>query len=648
MQNSITSPLPVNGLTTASLFATILFSFALPVSAEEDEAVLTPPSYPTSDMHNVNIAGGTPSVSQTDLSIGSGALSLSHRIATFSGYFQGYADNFANGKVSLSERAYLSGEPNTIRYYMQVRTGSSVYEFAIDPNTQKYGPMRAIMSPDAGQTDPKNTLEDLGSYYLLTLANGTEMRFEKGTDQSVHATARLVNIRRPNGFTIAVERVNGRVQSVNTNNGLQFKYNYITPAQTSWDASYPHSITALNNTLEACNTGSQACTTDEAWPTVSYSWPGNMPDTFGQNSRHDKIFKVTDARGQTTEYVHNTFDAHEDQPGLNPLPHTRLTAIRYPSGEEKIYTYGNKIVNGSGPYGYLTKIEMGEASWDYNHYTPSGAPTNVQYFFGGSDTHSDRKTMQHISTGYQSIKQVITSTRLSDNIPITYKVINADHVEAYFWPAYGNLLDHVIFPEGNKTQYIYDDNNSLIEIQHIPRPGSSEPTITQTQTFPSGACTNRKTCYQPMAITDGRGHTTQYTYHAESGQIATVTQPADNKNVRPQTRYRYEQKYAWYKNENGTLEKADTPIWLLTETSTCMTGAPTNDNDVNSGCAIVNDEVITQYDYGPDNQANNLWLRGVKVIHGGESRLTCYEYNKLGIQTRVIPPKGNVGKHSCE
>ena len=634
-----------------SAHVSILMIFLVCLSSAntaQGSGVLTPPNYPASDMHNVNIAGGVPTISQTDLTIGTGKLSLSHRIETFSGYFQGYADNFINGKVTKSSRGYVRSKPNITRDYMQVITGSSVLEFSIDPQTQKYGPMRAINTPDAGQTDPKNTLEDLGSEYLLIMADGTEMYFKKGADKSAHASATLTSIHEPNGFIIRIERVDGRVQSVRANNGLQLKYNYDASSSSGWIRSYPRSIVALNNTKETCSVSVPTCSPSQIWPTVSYVWPGNMPEIFSQGGSADKIFKVTDALGQTTEYVHRTFNAYEGQANFpNPLWYTRLTEIRYPNGEKKTFTYRDKIVNGSGPYGYLTSIQVGDATWGYNSLTPGGDPTNVQYFFGGSDTYHDRYVMRHAASGYKGVKQVITSARISDNFPIPYQISYHDGVEAYFWPAYGNLLDHVIFPEGNKTQYTYNDNNSLIEVKQIPRPGSGEPVITQSQTFSAGTCANRKTCYQPTSVIDGRGNVTNYTYHAQSGQIATVTQPADNNGVRPQTRHRYTQKYAWYKNENGTLQRADTPIWLLTETSTCLTDAPSNYNDVNSGCSKSNDEVITQYDYGPDNQANNLWLRGVKVIHGSDSRLTCYTYDQYGNRVSETQPEGTKTVQRC-
>ncbi|MEM7235027.1 MAG: hypothetical protein AAF517_22810, partial [Planctomycetota bacterium] len=92
---------------------------------------------------------------------------------------------------------------------------------------------------------------------------------------------------------------------------------------------------------------------------------------------------------------------------------------------------------------------------------------------------------------------------------------------------------------------------------------------------------NSKTCNKAIWTKDGRGQQTDYTYHPESGQIATVTQPANRQNVRPQTRYFYTAKYAYYKDSSGAYQQADTPIWLLTKESTCQNGAASG-----NGCAI--------------------------------------------------------------
>ena len=147
---------------------------------------------------------------------------------------------------------------------------------------------------------------------------------------------------------------------------------------------------------------------------------------------------------------------------------------------------------------------------------------------------------------------------------------------------------------------------------------------------------NAKTCNKPIQLIDERNRVTDYQYHSASGQIVRVTKPAGRNSVRPETRYSYEQKYAWYKDASGNLKKASTPIWLLTRESQCLTGAASG-----NGCAKANDEVVTTYKYGEQGVANNLFLTSVTVTANGESRTSCYDYDDYGNRIAETTAKGN-------
>ena len=164
---------------------------------------------------------------------------------------------------------------------------------------------------------------------------------------------------------------------------------------------------------------------------------------------------------------------------------------------------------------------------------------------------------------------------------------------------------------------------------------------------PSCTSANRKFCNKPASTTDARGSTTNYTYHAPSGQIATVTLPADEAGYRAQTRYSYQQKYAYYKKDSNSVEAADTPVWMLVREEYCMSSQASGSN-----CSAGdNDEVVTDYDYGPqDGRPNNLLLRGVRVTALGdngvrETRVTCYQYDIYG--NRIGETKPKAGKTQC-
>lgn len=104
-------------------------------------------------------------------------------------------------------------------------------------------------------------------------------------------------------------------------------------------------------------------------------------------------------------------------------------------------------------------------------------------------------------------------------------------------------LTRVTRPEGNYVQYTYDARGNITQTQFVPKPGSSEPTITTSAVYPS-TCTNPLTCNQPTSTTDARGNVTDYAYNSTHGGVTSVTVPAvtiGQSSVRPQTRYEYSQ-----------------------------------------------------------------------------------------------------------
>ena len=102
-------------------------------------------------------------------------------------------------------------------------------------------------------------------------------------------------------------------------------------------------------------------------------------------------------------------------------------------------------------------------------------------------------------------------------------------------------------------------------------PGSPAD-IVRRATYPS-TCANPVTCNLPTSITDVRGGVTDYTYDA-AGNLLTETGPAPAPGAsRPQTRYVWEQRYAWYKqNGSSAITRAATPVWVQVSQSHCMTG----------------------------------------------------------------------------
>ena len=184
-------------------------------------------------------------------------------------------------------------------------------------------------------------------------------------------------------------------------------------------------------------------------------------------------------------------------------------------------------------------------------------------------------------------------------------------------------IENYAYTRGNLTKVTYNG--------HLPTSYYIEAE------YPA-SCTSstRKTCNQATRMRDARGNWTDYTYHPPSGQVATITYPANKHGIRAQTRYTYAEKTAQYYGSGGTLITG-TPIWLKTEEEYCIKSAASG-----GGCTQANDEVVTRFEYNH----NNLLMTGMTVQEpGGVIRRTCYRYDKYGNQIGVTTPNANLG--SC-
>ena len=195
---------------------------------------------------------------------------------------------------------------------------------------------------------------------------------------------------------------------------------------------------------------------------------------------------------------------------------------------------------------------------------------------------------------------------------------------------------------GPGRNFTYDSRGNLEQI--TLESGASNSTQMQASYPSSCAMATRKVCNKPIWVEDARGNRTDYQYHAQSGQVAKVTSPPNIDDVRAQTRYKYAQKYAYYKKNSNTIEAADTPVWMLVEEAYCQTGAASVD-----GCAKSGDEVVTTYDYGPTDGSvgNNLLLKSKTVTADGKSRTTCYQYDIYGNQIGETAPKAGFSPSTC-
>jgi hypothetical protein len=204
-------------------------------------------------------------------------------------------------------------------------------------------------------------------------------------------------------------------------------------------------------------------------------------------------------------------------------------------------------------------------------------------------------------------------------------------------------------PEGIRTNMTWDyATRTLLQTRQIARPGGTFAPGTSSNDLIRSAtynCTpaNFRFCSKPVTITDARSHTTNLTYSADHGGILTETfrEPSSGA-TRPETRYEYAQRYAWVSNGAGGYVQSATPVWLLVRQRLCRTSAASG-STCSGGAA---DEVIIDYDYGPNSGPNNLMLRGKTVasVDGGVTTVlrTCYGNDALGRRISETQPNANL------
>jgi RHS repeat-associated protein len=158
-------------------------------------------------------------------------------------------------------------------------------------------------------------------------------------------------------------------------------------------------------------------------------------------------------------------------------------------------------------------------------------------------------------------------------------------------------VTRVTQPEGNKVQYVYDGRGNVSETRAISKTPGTPPDIVTTASY-SASCANSLTCNQPIWTRDAKGNQTDYAYDATHGGVLSVTAPADTAGVRPQTRFTYSQLQAYYSNGTSIVASGQ-PVWRLTGTSACASGA---------SCTGGANESKSTISYGPQTAGtgNNL------------------------------------------
>jgi RHS repeat-associated protein len=526
------------------------------------------------DENGVDVITGKVTVPLRSVVVGSGDSTLGYAL----GYAEGeYADTF---RVSI---AGLQGEiSDPVKIYI-------------------FGDVKRFTSNGDGTWS--NADGDGGTFvydasfdgYIYTARDGTVFKFLrslKDTGFLSKQAARVSTITRPTGevwtymwkLKAGVSGVEpspaaGRVQSVTSSLGYQLKPTYASNFTSSADWTRLTKVTALNNSVEYCDPLADSCTFANAWPevTISQTVSGSVTTR------------------SYTDRLSNTTQVSSISAGI-----TGVTLPGNASAAQTLTYDANSRV---------ATLSKGGGTWGYT-YADSGTQrtTTVTQPGGGSKVYvSDL-----------SIKRVLSiSDELSRTTSFTYDTLGR--------------LTRTTSPEGDYVQRTYDARGNVTEQRHVAKAGSGAADIVTSAAFPS-SCTNIRTCNQPSSSTDARGNVTDYSYDATHGGLLTVTAPAPSSGaVRPQIRYTYAAKTAYYKNSAGAIVAAPAAIYKLTAVSQCQT--------LNS-CAGAADEVKTTLDYGTSGVANTLLLKSVSSGsgNGALTATTSATYDNAGNVTTVDGP----------
>ncbi len=576
---------------------------------------ILPPDYRATDANLVNLASAKPDVGMMRLSIGSGASTLGH-------YF------FAPGGTSGSYLAAGDAFAGVV-FPNQAPRGTSIYCIGLGLASNIQVVFGANVDYLCGSSTASYTSVMGQGYTLTTNTNGTLTYTQKdgtailyGPDGNGHFLPTQMTY--PDGriATITYKQVAvsgptgsatfSRVQSVTRTDGLELKYSYVQNTTPTYAAAIPWfqltSVVAINNTVDYCDPTADVC---------SYSIP--WPSTLVSNDPALTTLTFTDQGGQTTTYTFNAY-------GLKAIkPPTSASAATI------TYTYCGEV---GMPTTCLSRLAVNQVTRDGSNvwqYTQASIPNGNN----GSTINGSRSPLGATASAHLDASNVPKPSPIIQATTENGTTYSLDNTTA------ADLVKTVQKPEGNSVGYSYDARGNITSETYTPKPNSPLLVTSITANYDT-TCTNPVTCNKPNWVLDALNHQTDYKYDPTHGGLLSVTLPADINGIRPQTRYTYIQRYAWFKSASGSVVQAATPIWVLATESFCRT---VNVAVSGVGCLPASDEVVTTYDYGPTSGATNLFLHGKAVTADGTTLRTCYSYDVYGNKISETSP--NAGLASC-
>jgi RHS repeat-associated protein len=541
------------GIATALAFGFMPLS----ASAQSDP---TPPVRTFVDSHGINLVTGHAIYTEPGVSIGpkDGGLEY-HRYWIGNPKFPGWRGS-----------AMITASPTSGTGSVTVSFGDRSYVFSYSSGVYV-------------NQQPGVSLTSTATAFTFTGVDGTVVLLDKTLSST---SAYVTQITKPSGEVIKYNYTSGPVlRSITNSNGYQLKFESVTNGTK---------VTAINNAVDYCDPfATTACTgLTQTWPSKTYLSTSSTAST------------MTDTGGHVTQYQYQMWPMDM---GMQYNPSAAyLYRVTMPSGNTKTFEYWRYDPNNAFSPVYVWKFYKGSTIWQYLRTVSPSMPAYYPLESTGFEEDGS----------YRDIWiDPLTGTVLSDKLDgigysYTYGAFKqvTDIATSYYDAATATTV------QGVKVKYAFDGRGNATTTT-LKSANTADPDIVTSASY-DASCSNPKTCNQPNNTTDALGRVTSYTYDANSGALATVTQPAAaSGGINPQTRNSYAQYYAWYKNSSGSIVQAATPIWKLSQTSACR-------NNAAPGCVGTADETRTSVSYGSTGVANNL-LPTSTTVQAGDGSLAA-------------------------
>lgn len=392
---------------------------------------------------------------------------------------------------------------------------------------------------------------------------------------------------------------NAYISAVRSSLGWMLKYYFSSKTMSQDGNSYysevDRSVTAINYSVEYCNPGAEHCN-GLSNPWRSSEMHAEQTLTYPNNAAYNWIKTTTSTITNPGGYSDSYSNSYDD------IGYSYSEGYdSYGGVSTNYYKPGCAYYNGScsttSESGKVKQVQIGgsQYTFDYSFASTPESPDgtySVDLKRFRPNYYIDNLNRKHRYTYHDQWK-----TRV-------HKIIDPDAT-----PSVDN-------PSGGYTEYLYDGRGNIEYIKRFPK-GSGTPLVTRA-IYPS-SCSNKKICNKPTAIIGEDGVRRDFTYHAQSGNIKTVTWPAVDGD-RAQIRYTYEQKTPKVRSSSGSLVNSD-PVWKLTKVSKCLVG------DLNS-CVGGTNEHVTEYEYNHNNLL--LTKKTERTGDGSISLATTMNYDIYG------------------